>query len=187
MELLLANDQTLTSAGGCFTIDDITRARHSFPRGKTSGDDNIVTEIIEACDSADWFWVVAFNRRLSNAPASEDAGRIVADPIWDSFTIQLLSKCDAPDQFRFRRPIAILLSSAKLWSKASFQKLSACDTDRDEAHLLLCRIRDDNPTCLGTTVRVGDDDMHCPARFRSSLRQCSSYRAPPIDAENAHA
>lgn len=55
LELLLANDQTLTPSGGCFMVDDIRRARHSLPRWKTCGDGSIVTDVIEACNSADWF------------------------------------------------------------------------------------------------------------------------------------
>lgn len=108
--------------------------------------------MVEACNFADWLWSAAFNRRLAKAPASEDVGEIVADPVWDSFKIRLLPKCDAPKQFRFLRPIAILLASAKLWSKACFQKLSAFDTDRNETHLGFC------PGCscveLVTTTRL---------------------------------
>lgn len=134
----LAIDQIGSHADGCFSVDDIRRARHSLPRGKTCGDDNVVTEMLETCDFADWFRAVAFNQRLANPPATEDAGGIGADPIWGAFKIRLLSKCDAPQQFRFLRPIAILLASAMMWSNACFQKLSAFDTKRNEAHLGFC-------------------------------------------------
>lgn len=96
----------------------LLRGRHqkSLPRGKTCGDNNIVTEMLQACGSADWFWALAFNKRVANAPPQEDAVGIGADLVWDKFTIRLLSKCHAPTEFRFLRPIAILLASAKLWS-----------------------------------------------------------------------
>lgn len=149
---LASECQTLEHADGYFSKDDIRRARHSLPRGKTCGDDNIVTLMPEACNSADWFCAVAFNQRVANTPAGGDPGRIGAGPIWDAFKIRLLSKCDAPTQLRFLRPIAILLASAKLWSRACFQKLSAFGTDRNEAHLGFC------PGCscveLVTTTRL---------------------------------
>lgn len=105
-ERQLAADQTLECTGCCFPEDDIRWARHALSRGKTCGDDLVATEMLQACDSADWNWAVAFNRRVGNSPPQEDIARIGADPVRGAFKIRLLSKRPAPKQFRYLRPIA---------------------------------------------------------------------------------
>lgn len=51
--------------------------------------------------------------------------------------------------------------------------------------MFLRRIGDDNPIGIGASLRVGSDDLPGSTRLCESLRQCSSRRIAPIDAEKA--
>lgn len=74
-----------------FTIPcSLNRRKNS--RCKTCGDDKVVTDMLQACNSAAWDWSVAFNQWLANPPVDEDIGGIGMDAIWDAFTSRLLSK-----------------------------------------------------------------------------------------------
>lgn len=92
---------------------------------KTCGDDKLVAEMIRETEVADWHWVASFNTRVMNPPDS-DYG-VVADPVWDQFGIMLLPKKSAPTMFILLRPTAILLASAKLWSRRFFLILGEYD------------------------------------------------------------
>lgn len=82
LELLLRRDHTLAMTTGTSFIDAcIRRARHSLPRGKTCGDD-VVTEMLQAYNSADLHWAGAFGLQTQssdgcsyNSAASPDPSR----------------------------------------------------------------------------------------------------------------
>lgn len=44
-------------------------------------------------------------------------GTILEDLVWDFFHVSLLPEKPGPVQFKFLRPVAILVASAKLWSR----------------------------------------------------------------------
>lgn len=94
--------------------------------------------MLQSCACADWWWAVTFNRWMANGPPQEDPAAVVADTVWGSFRIRLLSKSPAPTAFKFLRPIAILIASSKLWSQCCFHKRSEFDQPRSPAHLGFC-------------------------------------------------
>lgn len=74
----------------------------------------------------------AFNHRILN---SKEPSPILGDPIWDTFEVSLLPKKTPPVQFRFLRPVASLVASAKLWSRTCFHVLGRYDTACSPSHL----------------------------------------------------
>lgn len=107
--------------------------------------------MISYCEAADWHWAVAFNMRIMNQPELDSHGNI-AGPTWDRFDISLLPKANAPTACKALRPIAILLASAKLWSRCFFSILGEYDVQCSPSHLGLRR----GHSCaeLVTTVRL---------------------------------
>lgn len=111
----------------------IGRARLSLRRNKTCGDDGVVPEMLMATSAADWHRGVAFNRRIANIDG--DPGGAIADVSWDSFRVRLLAKVNTPTALKLLRPIAILKSSAKLWSRCSYTALAEYDVLPNAAHM----------------------------------------------------
>lgn len=70
--------------------------------------------MIQNADAMDWHWTVAFNQRIWN-PA--ESSQIPEHPIGDS---SLLPEKPAPVQFKFLRPVAMLVASAKRCSRTCF-------------------------------------------------------------------
>lgn len=122
-------------AMGCgLTVDIVRRARQSLKVGKTCGTGGFVTEMFRDPDAADWQWTTAFNARIMNAKAEDTVG-IIGDTVWDRFGVSLLPKENAPTKFKLLRPIAILLASARLWSRTLFTVLEASDVECSASHL----------------------------------------------------
>lgn len=115
-------------------VDTVRRARLALRDGKTCGADMLVAEVLKGTGHADWQWAVAFNTRIMNSEDVDPCG-IIADPIWDRFDVSLLPKANAPTAFKMLRPIAILLASAKLWSRCFFTILGEYDTGCSASHL----------------------------------------------------
>lgn len=94
------------------TVADIRQARHLLPRSKTCGSDGVVTEMLHACVTTDFLWAVAFSRLMANGIVEEGALGVQADPTRDAFSVSVVSKCEAPKQFRFLRPSAIPIATS---------------------------------------------------------------------------
>lgn len=134
--------------------------------------------------TADCHWAVALHVRILN-DASDD--RLVGDPAWDALHITLLAKRSAPTAFKLLRPIAVLLASAKLWSRCMLHALEAYDIERSPSHMgfqkahscaeLVATIRPilDHRQEWGLSTRVAQIDL---ARAYDSDIHVGSSRLP---------
>lgn len=134
LEAKLLEDQVgnLHDVGATFSQESVRQARLSLKPRKTCGQDQVVPEMLREAAPADWRWAAVFNARIANDP---DAREIIEDLVWDSFDVSLLAKASPPKAFNLLRPIAVLLASAKLWSRCMFHALLACGVDCSPSHM----------------------------------------------------
>lgn len=101
------------SPEGAFTESEVRRARNAATRRRTCGDD-IDTEMVQSRSGGG----------ARGTPTSGgDPAAAVADTMWDSFRIRLLSKCLAL-ACRSLRPLTMLIAGSTTWSKCCFQRLA---------------------------------------------------------------
>lgn len=114
---------------------------------------------------------------------------------WDHCRVRLLSKVNARTLFKLLRPIAILVASAKLWSRCFFVALEAYDTVLNQAHMgfkktygcaelvLLIRLPLSKRAEWGLQALLAQEDfarirLHPPLRYPSGYVEEEGARAP---------
>lgn len=114
-----------------FTMQDIHRARLALRRNQTAGEGELEANMIQNTGSQEWHWTVVFTHRIRN---SKEPSPILTDPICNTSEVSLLPKKPSPVQFKFLRPVASQVASAKLWSRTCFHVLerygTACSRSR---------------------------------------------------------
>lgn len=137
LEEELREDQTMAASccpGSFLVVEDILRARESVKKNKTCADEGVVAEMLIHTAGLDWHWACAFNTRICN---SAEAGhtQILEDPCWEQVHVRLLGKKSAPTAFSLLRPIAVLPTTAKLWSRCMLGVLEKYDSPDNPGHL----------------------------------------------------
>lgn len=175
-EALREHRSANTTSESSVNTELLRRANLPLKPRETWGADSVVAEMLSDCDRADWQWAVAFNLCVMNAPELDSRG-VVADAPWGRFDISLLPNANAPVALNMLRPIAILLASAKLWSRCSFTILGDYDVQCSAPYLGFRRghmrsVSCHSPFFAGKTRRMEVASPPCAHRLRALTTVC---------------
>lgn len=93
--------------------------------GPLVGRDGVAAELLQvAPPCADRLVDAAFSDRLMNSMTAEPLTSHAEDTSWDEAEARLLPKVGMPTHFTALQPISMLVASARLWPRWSFDRLS---------------------------------------------------------------